>query len=70
MATREQRIRRTLRRLIRSRRRPPPERNDTEYLLSSPENARILREAIREMDEGRGRRVTMAELEAMFGGGR
>ncbi|HEX2204626.1 MAG TPA: hypothetical protein VHG91_15055 [Longimicrobium sp.] len=68
MATREHRIRRALRRLDKLQHsRPRPERNDTEYLLSSPENARILMEAIRELDEGRGRPTTMAEIRARLG---
>jgi len=31
-------------------------RDDTEYLLASPENARVLREALAELEAGKGTR--------------
>jgi hypothetical protein len=42
-------------------------RNDTEYLLSSPENARRLLAALERSLAGGGREVTLEQLRAEFG---
>jgi antitoxin YefM len=41
--------------------------DETAYLLSSPANARALREAIARLDNGEGVTKSMEELEAMAG---
>jgi hypothetical protein len=42
-------------------------RNDTEYLLSSPEMAARLKRALEDSLAGRGREFTMKELYARYG---
>jgi antitoxin YefM len=42
--------------------------DETTYLLSSPANAKALREAIARLDDGQAIVKTMQELEAMAGG--
>lgn len=42
-------------------------RNDTEYLLSSPEMAARLRRALEDSRAGRGQEFTMEELYARYG---
>jgi len=42
-------------------------RNDTEYLLSSPEMAARLKRALEDSRAGRGREFTMEELYARYG---
>lgn len=49
------------------RRLPPASRNDHIHLFSTENNARRLREAIRQADEGRLHHVTLEELSARYG---
>lgn len=49
------------------RRNTPTSRNDHIHLFSSENNARRLRESIRQADEGLVRRVTVEELSARYG---
>jgi hypothetical protein len=62
MATRERSILPLLRRLGSIRHHHPVSRDTTAHLLSSPENARRLREAIQRLDEGKGHRMTAEEF--------
>ena len=41
--------------------------SETEYLLSSPNNARRLMEAIKESREGKGERMSLEELRRRVG---
>lgn len=53
-----------------STRRPaPPSRNDHIHLFSTENNARRIREALRELDQGRGHRMTLEAFGERFGGG-
>jgi hypothetical protein len=49
------------------RRLPPTSRNDHIHLFSTENNARRLREAIRQADEGRLTPTTVEELAARYG---
>ena len=40
---------------------------ETAYLLRSPANARRLRESLRELDRGKGKKMTVAELRRSVG---
>ena len=62
MATRQRSITPLLRRLGTIRHRPPVLRDTTAHLLSSPENARRLREAIQRLERGEGHRMSAEEF--------
>jgi len=66
MATRERGITRPMRRLG-GIRHADFRRDDDTYLRSNPETVRQIEEAMRELDEGRGRPVTLDEIRAMLG---
>ena len=66
MVTRERGITRPLRRLG-GIRHADFRRDDDTYLRSNPETVRQIEEAMRELDEGRGRPVTLDEIRAMLG---
>lgn len=67
MATREHRLPTVLREFGRLRR-VNFGRNDTKYIMRSPEYVRMLREAKRDIDEGRGIPLDLARLRAKLGG--
>jgi len=49
------------------RRRTPSSRNDHIHLFSTANNARRLREALRQVEEGRVHRMSLEEICARFG---
>ncbi len=52
---------------LRKRKLPNNTMSETEYLLSSPNNARRLMEAIKESREGKGERMSLEELRRRVG---